>query len=86
MVSNRTLFVHLCRPPESNTIDSGAIQINCIIIIINTPGNNVWTQELNLYFNFCFIPKSTRPVGGSRYMARLHATGADRGLDTRIIF
>ena len=26
-------FVHLCKAPESNTIDSGAIQINCIIII-----------------------------------------------------
>ena len=24
------------------------------------------------------------PVSGSRYMARLRATGADRGLDTRI--
>ena len=24
----------LCEAPESNTIDSGAIQINCIIIII----------------------------------------------------
>ena len=26
------------------------------------------------------------PVSGSRYMARLRATGADWGLDTRIIF
>ena len=26
-------FVHLCKAPESNTIDLGAIQINCIIII-----------------------------------------------------
>ena len=26
-------IVHLCKAPESNTIDLGAIQINCIIII-----------------------------------------------------
>ena len=26
------------------------------------------------------------PVSGSRFMARLRATGADWGLDTRIIF
>ena len=26
-------FVHLCKALESNTIDSGAKQINCIIII-----------------------------------------------------
>ena len=30
--------------------------------------------------------EAIRPVTGSRYMARLHATGADWGLDTRIIF
>ena len=28
----------LCETPESNNIDSGAIQINCIIIIIIIPG------------------------------------------------
>ena len=27
-----------------------------------------------------------RPVSGSRYMENLHVTGADWGLDTRIIF
>ena len=30
----------LCEAPESNTIDSGAIQINCIIIIINALCNS----------------------------------------------
>ena len=30
--------------------------------------------------------KGIGPVSGSRYMARLRATGADWGLDTRIIF
>ena len=28
-----------CEAPESNTIDSGAIQINCIIIIILSAGS-----------------------------------------------
>ena len=47
-------------------------------------------------FYLAFHPKRFRareantafigPVSGSRYMARLHATGADWGLDTRIIF
>ena len=32
------LFVHLYKAHESNTIDSGAIQINCIII--NTTSEN----------------------------------------------
>ena len=28
------IYLHLCEAPESNTIDSGAIQIHSIIIII----------------------------------------------------
>ena len=32
------------------------------------------------------FPTVIGPVSGSQYMARLRATGADWGLDTRIIF